>query len=218
MAKHIIIVDYGMGNLTSVSNALKFLGYISEITNDKARILAADAVILPGVGAFAQAMENLNRLKLIPILNKLVKEQETPFLGICLGMQLIAESSTEMGFHEGLGWIRARVEEISTMENLPVPHVGWNNVHVSNYSPLFDNLPTESHYYFDHSFHMICTAQKDVVAVCRYGMDLVAAVRHGNIFATQFHPEKSQVMGLKLLRNFLNHVEAAGVISEVSPC
>ncbi len=218
MAKSIIIIDYGMGNLTSVSNAVKFLGYVSEITSDKARILAADALILPGVGAFAQAMENLNRLNLIPILNKRVKEQGVPFLGICLGMQLIAESSTEMGLHEGLGWIRARVEEISTMENLPVPHVGWNNVHVSNSSPLFVNIPNESHYYFDHSFHMICTDQKDVIAVCRYGIDLVAAIRHGNIFATQFHPEKSQVIGLKLMRNFLNHVEATGISNEVSPC
>lgn len=218
MSKSIIIIDYGMGNLTSVSNALKFLGYVSEITNDKARILAADAVILPGVGAFAQAMENLSRLNLIPILNKRVKEQGVPFLGICLGMQLIAESSTEMGLHEGLGWIRARVEEIPTMENLPVPHVGWNNVHITNSSPLFVNLPTASHYYFDHSFHMICIDQKDVIAVCRYGMDLVAAIRHGNIFATQFHPEKSQVIGLKLMRNFLNYVEATDISNEGSPC
>jgi len=218
MAKHIIIVDYGMGNLTSVSNALKFLGYFPETTTDKTRLLVADAVILPGVGAFAQAMKNLSRLKFIPVLNKLVKEQGVPFLGICLGMQLIAENSTEMGLHEGLGWIRANVDEISTTNNYPVPHVGWNDIHLCKLSPLFATLPKEAHFYFDHSFHMICKNQEDVVAVCNYGVDIVAAVRHRNIFATQFHPEKSQVMGLKLLRNFLNHVEAGGVLGNISPC
>ena len=151
MAKRIIIVDYGMGNLMSVGNALRLLGYAPEISSEAAVIASSDALILPGVGAFAQAMENLDHLGLISVLNKQVMERKIPFLGICLGMQLIAENSTEMGFHPGLGWIRGRVTEIPPMKNLPVPHVGWNNIHVNEAYPLFLNLPPEAHYYFDHS-------------------------------------------------------------------
>lgn len=218
MAKTIVIVDYGMGNLTSVGNAMRLLGYTPEITNSADRITAADAIILPGVGAFAPAMDNLDRLGLTSVLTEQVLQKSMPFLGICLGMQLIAESSTEMGLHKGLGWIRARVEEISPAGNLTVPHVGWNNIRVVSSTPLFCNLPPETHYYFDHSFHMVCDDAGDIAAVCSYGGDLVAAVQHGNIFATQFHPEKSQTMGLKLLRNFLNHVEATSACREVPSC
>lgn len=218
MTKTIVIIDYGMGNLTSVENALKFLGYIPQISSNSDQIVAADAILLPGVGAFAPAMENLERLGLISVLSEQVLEKGIPFLGICLGMQLIAASSTEMGVHKGLGWIKARVEELRPANKLAVPHVGWNNIRVISSAPLFTNLPPETHYYFDHSFHMVCDDVRDVAAVCSYGGDLVAAVQQSNIFATQFHPEKSQTMGLKLLRNFLNYVESTIVPGEASAC
>jgi len=207
-APDIVIVDYGMGNLTSVANALRFLGGAPLVSDDPARVREADAIILPGVGAFAQAMENLERRGLVPALSEQVRERGRPFLGICLGMQLLAESSTEMGPHRGLGWIRAHAVELQRDERLPVPHVGWNDVRAVASTPLFTHLPAATNFYFDHSYQLVCDDARDVAAVCAYGADLVAAVHRDNIFAVQFHPEKSQIKGLELLRNFLNYVEA----------
>jgi glutamine amidotransferase len=208
MARSIVIIDYGMGNLASVANALRFLGYAPAASSDARRVSEADAIILPGVGAFALAMENLERLGLPGVLREQVLERRKPFLGICLGMQLLAESSTEMGLHRGLGFLRGRVEELRPAGRLPVPHVGWNDVRPVAPSALLDNLPQPTNFYFDHSYHLTCDDAGDVAAVCSYGGDVVAAIQRDNVFATQFHPEKSQTMGLRLLRNFLNFVEA----------
>jgi glutamine amidotransferase len=153
-------------------------------------------------------MENLKRLDLCAALREAVQAKKKPFLGICLGMHLIAESSTEMGLHEGLGMIRARVLELRPGPAFLVPHVGWNDARPAAESPLFENLPKEANFYFDHSYHLVCDDPHDVAATCEYGGRVVAAVRRENLFATQFHPEKSQTTGLKLLRNFLRYVES----------
>jgi glutamine amidotransferase len=204
--KKIMIVDYGMGNLESVGNALSFLGYSPFISSDPDNIAAADGYILPGVGAFAIAMKNLEERGLIDALQEGVIARGKPILGICLGMQLIAESSSEMGLHAGLGWMKAKVVQIDGGAKLKVPHVGWNDIQILKHDLLFKNLPGHAHFYFDHSYHFICD-DNDVAARCDYGIPLVAAIQRGNIFATQFHPEKSQTAGLKLLRNFLNYAE-----------
>lgn len=205
--KRVLVIDYGMGNLNSVVNALATLGYAARTSERKEDIANADAYVLPGVGAFGEAMKNLQRLDIVGLLAEQVLERRKPFLGICLGMQLMAEDSEELGFHKGLGWIRGHVLRIDQRDGIRLPHVGWNNVDVRGKQPLFENIATGSNYYFDHTYRLECDPS-NVLATCRYGSDIVAAVRHENIFATQFHPEKSQVKGLKLLRNFLNYAEA----------
>ncbi len=207
--KRIVIVDYGMGNLRSVVNALAFLKYSPIISSDRDTIAAAHAYVLPGVGAFGVAMKNLKERNLIDVLNENVIVRKKPLLGICLGMQLIAQSSSEMGLHAGLGWTAGQVVQIDGGEQLRVPHVGWNEVRPVNGHRLFANLPPSTHFYFDHSYHLICDEDM-VVARCNYGVSLVAAVQRDHIWAVQFHPEKSQTAGLKLLRNFMNFVEAGG--------
>ncbi len=202
--KSIVIINYGMGNLRSVGNAIKMLGYTPLISDKKDVIASSDAYVLPGVGAFGEAVRNLNSLGLIDVLNEQVIFNGKPFLGICLGLQLLAKDSDEMGFHTGLGWIDGHVTRISNA--VKVPHVGWNDVRIKNPMPLFQNINRGTHYYFDHTYRLEC-APEFVSATCDYGEDLVAGVQKDNIFATQFHPEKSQVRGLQLLRNYLNYVE-----------
>src|SRR3989339_173052 len=205
--KKIAIIDYGMGNVQSVANALEFLGYTATITDDHDLLKASDAYILPGVGAFAEAMNNLRKRHLITLLHTLVIEQNKPILGICLGMQLFMQSSEEMGLHEGLGWIEGKVIAMIPDSILRVPHVGWNDIIAKEDSPLFMGINRDAHFYFDHSYHVVCD-EPYISAKCQYGSyELTAALHHKNLFATQFHPEKSQTKGLKLLRNFLNFVE-----------
>ncbi len=205
--KKIAIIDYGMGNVQSVANALEFLGYCPTVSDEHDLLKECDAYILPGVGAFAEAMNNLRQRDLIPLLHSRVIEQGKPILGICLGMQLFLESSEEMGLHEGLGWIEGRVVAMMPSELLRVPHVGWNNIRAQEGSPLFAGIHEGGHFYFDHSYHVVCD-ERYISAKCSYASyEVTAALQHKNIFATQFHPEKSQTKGLKLLRNFLNYVE-----------
>lgn len=201
----IAIVEYGMGNVRSVQNALEKLGSRAVITADPAALAAADGLVLPGVGAFGLAMENLRGRGLVECLNRQVLEREQPILGICLGMQLFAERSFEMGEYEGLGWIPGRVEKIDSLSRLQVPHVGWNETTPGAENPLYRNIPADSHFYFDHSYHFACEPGFTASTVS-YGHDLVAAVRKKNIFGVQFHPEKSQSAGLRILRNYLNFV------------
>jgi glutamine amidotransferase len=198
------IVDYGMGNVQSVANALLFLGEQSVITADPGRLEACDRLILPGVGAFGDAMEQLRARRLIEPLNRLVVEEERAFLGICLGMQLLADGSSEHGHHEGLGWIAGAVEPIrSANRDLKVPHMGWNDVDVRREHPLFRGLSQPGNcYYFVHSFWLVASREEDVVGTVQHGERLTAAVARGNIAGVQFHPEKSQDNGLQLLRNF----------------
>lgn len=202
----IVIVDYGMGNIGSVCNALDLLGGRYVVSNRRQDLVDAQAIVLPGVGAFGAAMQNLRDLDLVDELTEQVMNRRTPFLGICLGMQLLATNSVENGFSTGLGWLEGHVLAIEPNPAHRVPHVGWNGVQVRRSAPLFQRIDGDAHFYFDHSFHLECD-QAWVAASCDYGISYVAAVQHDNILAVQFHPEKSQRNGLKLLRNFLNVVQ-----------
>jgi len=199
----VCIIDYGMGNLGSVQAALRFLGNEAIISSLPDDVRSADAVVLPGVGAFAEAMENLRRLELDKVLGEEVMEKGKPFLGICLGMQLIGCGSEELGLTKGLQWISADVIPLVNVGVGRVPHVGWGETVHAKGEALFNNIQDGTCFYYDHSFAML-SADVDAVATCDYGTRFVAALRHRNILATQFHPEKSQRAGLKLLRNFLD--------------
>ena len=199
----IAIIDYGLGNLTSVKNALDFLGIESEITNDIKKIQKADNIILPGVGAFGYGMENLKKLGLVEVLNKEVIENKKPFLGICLGMQLICKKSYEEGEFEGLGWIDAQVIKFNVEhEKLLVPHVGWNEVACNLESTILQGGNTEQTFYFVHSYYPDVKDKSIVMGWCNYGVVFPAILQKDNIFAVQFHPEKSQTEGLEILRKF----------------
>ena len=199
----IAIVDYGMGNKHSVLNALNFLGVAAEVTADPDRIRLADRVILPGVGAFGAAMENLNRNGLREAMQEAVLTRGKPFLGICLGMQLVAGQGTEKGLFEGLGWIPGEVSLLTpSSPDIKLPHVGWNDIVIEADSPLFQGLKKERAFYFVHSYVFYPQNPLHVVATCDYGGSFVAAVARDNIFATQFHPEKSQKNGMTVLENF----------------
>jgi len=204
---NICILNYGMGNLASVRNALRFLSRDAAIISTSAEIEAADAYILPGVGAFGEAMRNLNGLGIIETLELEVLEKGKPLLGICLGLQLLAHDSQEKGFEKGLGWIDGHVVQIPGSGETRVPHVGWNGID-HNDDPLFFNIEQQGSFYFDHSFHLECDA-KLVTAVCEHGRPLIAAFRKRNIMATQFHPEKSQRNGLLMLRNFVQYCDGS---------
>jgi imidazole glycerol-phosphate synthase subunit HisH len=199
------IIDYGMGNIASVASAIHYLGVSAHIVKKPADLEIADGYIVPGVGAFPAAMRNLREMQMIRPLARQVLDIGRPFLGICLGMQLLAKDSTEKGFSEGLGWIDANVVKLDPRGDLRVPHVGWNTVKTLRETALFERVEDDSHFFFDHSFCMTCSDTL-VVATCDYGGEIVAAIQKGNIMATQFHPEKSQRNGLKMLRSFLNLV------------
>lgn len=204
----IAIVNYGMGNLGSVANALDYLDCQFTISSDPRELAQADAYILPGVGAFPAAMENLNQLGIDRVLTEQVIEKTKPFLGICLGMQLIALSSEEHGGCKGLGWVDAQVIRFNvTSKRFPSPHVGWNSVEGKESFPLLKGIDNNAHFYFDHSYHMISSDKTVATAFTDYSFPVVAAICKDNIMATQFHPEKSQRNGLKLLRNFSNIAE-----------
>lgn len=197
----VVIVDYGAGNMGSIQNMFKKLGQESVITSDETIILEATKLVLPGVGSFDSAMEKLNALKIVDALNKKVLEEKTPILGICLGMQLLAKKSDE-GTLNGLGWIDAEVKKLSP-SNLKVPHMGWNIPRIQKTSNLALDLPHESRFYFVHSYYMDCNNQNDVLMNVSYGDEFCVAIEHENIMGVQFHPEKSHVFGLSLLKNFI---------------
>jgi glutamine amidotransferase len=197
----IAVVDYGMGNLRSVERALAALGADARITREHADLRSADAIVLPGVGAFGIAMDRLRQYGLDAVLTERVCNDGVPFLGICLGMQLICRQSYEHGHHLGLGWIEATVRKLEPgPERLRIPHIGWNDVTAQPGSTL---LPDRGTFYFVHSYHVDCEDDGLVSAVCNYGATVAACLERDNIMATQFHPEKSQDHGLDLLRRFL---------------
>jgi len=196
-----IIVDYEMGNVESVKKTLDFIGISSVISNSKRDFDDAEYIILPGVGSFKQGMENLSKLKLIDTLNEQILIRKKPFLGICLGMQLIAENGNEHGFTKGLGWVDGSVIKIES-ENLRVPHLGWNNL-IAKQASFLKNFNGKD-FYFIHSFHFDVTSTYDIVATVNYGTEYVAAIQKENIFATQFHPEKSQNDGIELIKLFFD--------------
>lgn len=203
----IVIIDYGVGNTHSVANAISSLGYKKlKISEDVNIIADADVLILPGVGAFDEAVKNLRDRNLETILNEQVRIKKTPILGICVGMQMLASNSEENGLHEGLNWIKGTVKKLALPSSFAIPHVGWNNVRVKQKEPLFTRNDSDNNFYFDHSFYFDCDS-KYVAAYCDYGIQVTAAVQHENIFGVQFHPEKSQTNGLKLFRTFFNSIK-----------
>lgn len=200
----VVIVDYGMGNIFSIQSALKFLGIENKLSALAEDILNADRIVLPGVGSFRRAMENLKGKGLDEVIRQAVFEKKTPLLGICLGMQLLGVSSTEDGFTKGLCLIDAPVERFSLEDSEnKVPHVGFNTVTAEKNSVLFKNLPTKTDFYFTHSFYMHCHGNGYVSGTCLHGKIFAAAVEKENIFGAQFHPEKSQSNGLMVLKNFM---------------
>lgn len=206
------VVDYDMGNLKSISNALKALGVPFEIAGDPKALQRASAIILPGVGAFGDGIKNLSRRGLLSVLASRVLQERVPYLGICLGMQFLADSSKEHGEHQGFGWIPGTVERISpSIPALKVPHMGWNDLRVVRAdSPLVRNVADGTAVYFLHGYHFVpAPAARDcIVATTEYGGTLVAAVQRGHIFGVQFHPEKSQGAGLAILKNFADYALA----------
>lgn len=197
----IAIIDYDAGNIKSVEKALQYLGEEAVITRDAGEILAADKVILPGVGAFGDAMEKLNRYGLVPVIHEVV-EKGIPFLGICLGLQLMFESSEEAPGVEGLGLLKGKIVRIPEGDGLKVPHMGWNSLSFPKKGRLFAGIPEHSYVYFVHSYYL--QAEEDIVtATAEYGVTIHASVEKGNVFACQFHPEKSSHTGLTILKNFV---------------
>jgi len=198
----VAIVDYGLGNLRSVAGAVEHLGYETIVTADPRVLAAAGKLILPGVGAFGDGMRNLRERGLVEPLTQLVRVEGKPVLGLCLGMQLLLSESEEFGTHEGLGWIEGAVRRIP-QNGVRVPHVGWNDLQRTGESRLFDNLGPEPLFYYVHSYWADPVDATVVKGVCDYGRPMPAVIEAGNIFGTQFHPEKSQLDGLTLLGNFL---------------
>ena len=203
----IAIIDYDAGNIKSVEKALLSLGEEVLVTRNPEEILAAEKVILPGVGAFGDAMGKLHEYGLVEVIRKVV-EKKTPFLGICLGLQLMFESSQESEGVEGLGLLKGKILRIpdSLDENgkpRKIPHIGWNSLHFPKESRLFAGLPQESYVYFVHSYYLQAQDADAVAATAEYGVTIHAAVEKDNIFACQFHPEKSSEVGLHILKNFV---------------
>ena len=198
----IAIIDYDAGNIKSVEKALKLLGEEPVITRDRETILNADKVVLPGVGAFGDAMHNLKKYGLDQVIHEVV-EKGTPCLGICLGLQLLFERSDETPGVEGLGVLKGEILRIPDLEGLKIPHMGWNSLKLQNGGRLFKNLPEEPYVYFVHSYYLKAADESIVKATTQYSTLIHASVEQGNVFACQFHPEKSSDTGLQILKNFV---------------
>ena len=192
------IVDYGVGNLMSVSNAMHYLGFETKITSNATELELADSILLPGVGAFPDAADKLRGPGLDQVL--IAESKKKPILGICLGMQLLLERGEEVRPCKGLGSVKGSVRKIDTA--LKLPHIGWNELHFQNDSPLFRGIDEGAYVYFVHSFCAVAADESQVIARTDYGASVVAAVQSGNVFGTQFHPEKSGEIGLAMLKNF----------------
>jgi len=199
----VAIVNYGMGNLRSIENALHYLGFACVIEDRPDRIASSEKLILPGVGSFARAMANLRKTGLRDALELAVRGRGVPVLGICLGMQLLAKRGTEDGISEGLGWIPGEVVRFAARKDRKIPHIGFNSVSRRPGSrQMFAGLPETADFYFVHSYHLVPDAADTVAGECDYDEPIVAAVASGSVWGVQFHPEKSQGNGLQLLRNF----------------
>ena len=198
----IAIVDYGVGNLFSLSSSVQSLGAEVRVTGKAEDLRTASHILLPGVGAFADAMAKLEATGLVPVLKEEV--QRKPLLGICLGMQLLFEKSYEYGEHKGLGIVKGEVRPLrERISGLKIPHMGWNKLRFTKYSEIFEGLKDGDYVYFVHSYYGKC-ADDSMIASTDYGFDVTAAVQRGNVFGVQFHPEKSGDVGLKILNNFVN--------------
>jgi glutamine amidotransferase len=197
----IAVIDYGMGNLRSVEKALEKVGADVKVSRDPDDVRRASAMVLPGVGAFGNAMENLGKRGLVDVIKQEAAAGK-PFLGICLGLDLLFEESDEHGLHQGLGILPGRVELLPT--DLKIPHIGWNQVGVRKESPLLKGIPDGSYFYFVHSYAVVPARESDILCTTDYGGEFVSAVARDNVAAFQFHPEKSSSLGLSILRNFVN--------------
>lgn len=207
----ILILDYGMGNVASMSNMLRKVGGEAIVSVDPHDIERADAIVLPGVGAFDNGMIKLKESGLISLIEKRVLQEKVPFLGVCLGMQLLFNSSDE-GTSLGLGWLDGHVKrfDFSSLidsSRLKVPHMGWNYIKHAE-DPLFEGFGSDARFYFVHSYHVNCNNSKDEIAKANYGIEFTCAVRHDNIYGVQFHPEKSHKFGEKLFNNFLKIIKS----------
>jgi imidazole glycerol-phosphate synthase subunit HisH len=203
-----VVIDYGSGNLRSAAKALAAAGGDVRVSADPADVAAAERIVLPGVGAFGDCRAGLERLPgMVAMLDKTVRQGGRPFLGICVGMQLMAEAGLEHGRHSGLGWIGGEVVHLArgnvTEPRIKIPHMGWNELHLARLHPLFAGIAEGAHAYFVHSYHLALTNPGDLLAATDYAGPLAAAIGRDNMLGVQFHPEKSQAMGLKLLANFL---------------
>lgn len=195
------IIDYKMGNIGSIQNMLKRISVKSVISSKIELLNNCDKLILPGVGSFDQGMKNLKNHNLIRFLNDYVIKDKKPILGICLGMQLFADNSEE-GDLSGLGWIKGNVKKFNLRKDgLKVPHMGWNNIECKN-SKLFLNLPNEKRFYFVHSFFFECKNKENIISTTDYGINFASSINKQNIWGTQFHPEKSHICGMNLLKNY----------------
>ncbi len=199
----VAVINAGTGNLRSVAKALETVGAQVTVMDRPEDLEAADRIVLPGVGAFGECMKNLKSGGWIDVLDEEVRQKGKPFLGICLGMQILAHEGYEHGFHEGLRWLPGRVRPLNNSRQLRVPHMGWNTVYPTTESWLFQGLGPEPVLYFAHSYHFVSDRPEFVIATCNYGGPVAVALHDRNLWAVQFHPEKSQMAGLKLLRNFV---------------
>lgn len=197
----IAIIDYDAGNIKSVEKALKTIGQEVIVTRNAETLLNADKVVLPGVGSFGDAMGKLQDYGLVPVIKKVI-EKGTPFLGICLGLQLLFESSEETPGVPGLGILKGKIVKIPENGDLKIPHMGWNSLHFQNDGRLFSNLPEDSYVYFVHSYYLQAEDERIVKATTHYSTCIHASVEKDNVFACQFHPEKSSDVGLTILKNF----------------
>ena len=198
----VAIFDYDAGNIKSVEKAFKFLGADVVTTRDEKEILRADHVVLPGVGAFGDAMGKLNEYGLVDVIKKTVAS-DVPFIGICLGLQLMFDSSEESEGAKGLGIFRGKIRRIPSENGLKVPQIGWNDLSYENQGRLFKGIPEHSYVYFVHSYYLDAEDKGIVTATTDYGVRVEASVEKGNVFACQFHPEKSSEVGMQILKNFL---------------
>ena len=198
----VAIIDYDAGNIKSVEKAVNALGYEAVVTRDRSSILNAEHVILPGVGAFGDAMKKLHSYGLVEVIRE-VAANRTPFLGICLGLQLMFESSEEAPGVEGLSLLKGRIVRLPDTEDLKIPHIGWNSLKYPNSGRLFAGIPEDSYVYFVHSYYLQAGEPEIVKATTEYGALVHASVEKENVFACQFHPEKSSEVGMKILENFL---------------
>ncbi len=199
----VAVVDYGVGNIGSISRALSVCGAKPLLTDREEDFKVVDACVLPGVGAFGDAIDLLRAKDLDKILEDQLMAYDIPILGICLGMQLLATTGLEFGEHKGLGWIPGTVRPLQKTQGERIPHVGWNNVEFETPNPLLADITPGEDFYFVHSFHFVTDNPEDAVATTPYCGEFVSIVNHGNVYGTQFHPEKSQAIGLKLLKNFI---------------
>lgn len=203
----IAIIDYGVGNLRSVEKAINYVGGNAEITSDIDKIMKADGLVLPGVGAFGEAMKKINACGISEAVKKSVNLNK-PFLGICLGMQMLFEFSEEGGENvEGLGLFKGNIRKLPGDNKLKIPHMGWNTIKYEKESNIFKGIENNSFFYFVHSYYLDCAEADLVAAKVEYGIEFDVAINRGNIYATQFHPEKSGENGLLLLKNFVSLCE-----------